>query len=178
MLKKKIWSGWGEEGGQSVLEFALVLPILVLLLMIPLDFFIYMNTQMTLSSAASECISRLDYPSVSSGTGGTTVMEVLVQDFSERLDPGMVTIEELNAGSSQKTDYTYYVYSSDLADPSDFAGQFESRPASYRFAQLNLQLSYERTAVTFWGALFLGNTYEVKTPVYSRNVYINGYTPG
>lgn len=177
-MKEILWRRCEEESGQSVMEFALILPILVLLLTLPLDFFIYMNTQMTLSSAASECISRLDYSDVSSGTGSNTVMEVLAQNFSERLDPGSVTIKELNAGSSEKNDYNYYVYSSELANPSDFGSQFETRPASYQFAKVQLQLSYERSAITFWGSLFLGQTYEVKTPVYSRNIYISGYAPG
>ncbi|WP_159442039.1 TadE/TadG family type IV pilus assembly protein [Clostridium sp. Marseille-P2415] len=166
-----------DESGQSVLEFALILPVLVLLLTLPVDFFLYMNTQMTLSSAASECISRLDYSDISSGTVSNKVMQVISQNFTERLDPGMVNIKELNAGSSNKNDYSYYVYSSDLADPSDFGSQFEARPGSYQYTEVQLQLSYERSAVTFWGTLFLGNTYEVKTPVYSRNIYISGNTP-
>lgn len=166
-----------DESGQSVLEFALILPVLVLLLTLPVDFFLYMNTQMTLSSAASECISRLDYSDLSSGTVSNKVMQVISQNFTERLDPGMVNIKELNAGSSNKNDYSYYVYSSDLANPSDFGSQFEMRPGSYQYTEVQLQLSYERSTVTFWGTLFLGNTYEVKTPVYSRNIYLSGYTP-
>jgi Flp pilus assembly protein TadG len=105
-----------NESGQSVIEFALILPILVLLLTIPVDFFLYMNTQMTLSSAAGDCISRLDYSDISSGTGSNKVKEVVSQNFTERLDPGKVQITELNAGSRNKNDYSYYVYSSDLAN--------------------------------------------------------------
>lgn len=166
-----------NESGQSVMEFALILPILVLLLTLPVDFFLYMNTQMTLSSAAGDCISRLDYSDISSGTESIKVKEVVAQNFTERLDPGKVQITELNSGSRNKNDYSYYVYSSDLANSSDFESQFEVRPGSYQFTDVQLQLSYERTSVTFWGALFLGNTYEVKTPVYSRNIYISGNTP-
>lgn len=176
-MKEKLWFLRKEENGQSVMEFALILPILVLLFTLPVDFFLYMNTQMTLSSAASESISHLDYSDIISGTGSNRVMEVIVDNYTERLDPGRVTIMELNAGSSDKNDYSYYVYSSDLSNPTDFGSQFEVRPGSYQFSEVQLQLSYERSPVTFWGALFLGNTYEVKTPVYSRNIYISGYTP-
>lgn len=176
--RRRFFRKWKGEEGQSVLEFALVLPILILLLTVPLDFFIYMNTQMNLSSAASECISQLEYSDILAGTEGTTVREVLEDNFAKRLEPEKVKVEELKAESSRKHNYTYYVYSSDLADPANFAGQFESRPASYQSSTLTLQLSYERRAVTFWGAMFLGNTYEVKTPVYTRNIFVNGYTPG
>jgi len=176
-MKEKLWSRRKEENGQSVMEFALILPILVLLFTVPVDFFLYMNTQMTLSSAASESINRLEYSDIYAGTGSNKVMEVIVQNFTERLDPGRVVIEELEAGLSNKNDYTYYVYSSDLANPADFGSQFEVRPGSYQFTEVQLQLSYERSPVTFWGTLFLGNTYEVKTPVYSRSIYISGYTP-
>lgn len=166
-----------DENGQSILEFALILPIIVLLFTAPVDFFICMNTKMTLSSAASECISRLDYSDVSSGTVSNKVTQIITQNFTERLDPLKVNIEELNAGSSHKNDYSYYVYSSDRANPSDFGSQFEVRPGSYEYTEVQLQLSYERSAVTFWGTFFLGNTYKVKTPVYSRDIYISGYTP-
>lgn len=165
------------ENGQSILEFALILPIIVLLFTAPVDFFICMNTKMTLNSAASECISRLDYSDVSSGTVSNKVTQTITQNFTERLDPLKVNIEELNAGSSRKNDYSYYVYSSDRANPSDFGSQFEVRPGSYEYTEVQLQLSYERSAVTFWGTFFLGNTYKVKTPVYSRDIYISGYTP-
>ncbi|WP_349672912.1 TadE/TadG family type IV pilus assembly protein [Lacrimispora sp.] len=166
-----------DENGQSILEFALILPIIVLLFTAPVDFFICMNTKMTLSSAASECISRLDYSDISSGTVSNKLTQIIMQNFTERLDPSNVNIEELNAGSSQKNDYSYYVYSSDLVNPSDFGSQFEVRPGSYEYTEIQLQLSYERPAVTFWGTFFLGNTYKVKTPVYSRDIYISGYTP-
>lgn len=166
-----------NESGQSVLEFALILPVLIMLLTLPVDFFLYMNTQMTLSSAAGDCIGRLDFSDIYSGTGSNKVMEVIGQNFTERLDPGKVHITQLDAGIMNKNDYSYYVYSSDLANPADFENQFEVRPGSYQYTDVQLQLSYERSAVTFWGALFLGNTYVVKTPVYSRNIYISGYTP-
>ncbi len=176
-MKEKLLSRWKKENGQSVIEFALILPIMMLLFTLPVDFFLKMNTQMTLSSAASECISRLEYSDIVSGTGSNEVMEVIVDNYTERLDPGRVNIKELNAGSSNKNDYSYYVYSSDLANPSDFGSQFEVRPGSYQYTEIQLQLSYERSPVTIWGTLFLGNSYEVKTPVYSRDVYISGYTP-
>ena len=122
-------------------------------------------------------MSHLDYSDISSGTVSNKVTQIIMQNFTERLDPSKVNIEELNAAVSQKNDYSYYVYSSDRSNPSDFGSQFEVRPGSYEYTEVKMQLSYERSAVTFWGTLFLGNTYKVKTPVYSRDIYMSGYTP-
>ncbi|WHH57945.1 TadE/TadG family type IV pilus assembly protein [Petroclostridium sp. X23] len=166
------------ETGQSLVEFAIILPILVLLLTLPVDFFRYVNTKMILSSAASESISRLNYASVSSGNAVNEIMQTINDYYGDRLDSSRVQIS-FNMGSLEDENYTYYVYSSAKAnpDPSHYWDQFEDRPASYQCMEVQVQFSYELSPITYWGVLFLGSTFDVQTPAYTRNVYAGGYTP-
>ena len=56
------------EGGQAIVEFALVLVLLIVLLMVPVDVFRYINTRMILNDAATDAVSRVNSDSIESGT--------------------------------------------------------------------------------------------------------------
>lgn len=166
-----------SEKGQAVVEFALCLSILLLMALAPVDYFRYIHTKIILSSAANESIGQLSYSSVISGTANGALMNAVTNYFGDRLDPDKVQIFYHYDGSVKKEDYTYYVYSSDRDDPTDYWNQFEGRQSNYEYAEVEVQLTYEITPVTFWGILYLGSTAEVKTPVYSRSIYAGGFTP-
>ena len=167
------------ESGQAIVEFAILLPVLLLLLMVPVDLYRYANTKMILKSAAGESLSRLTYPEVSSGAASASITDTITECFGEKLDAGKVEVSELNINPSITIDYPYYVYSSDRAsdNPDKFHEQFETRDSSYKTMEIQIQLKYPLTPVTFWGSLFLGDTFEVVTPVYTRDIYVVGYTP-
>ena len=167
-----------SEQGQSVVEFAVVLPVLILLFTVPIDFFRYINTRTLLCSAASESISQISYSSVQNNTLGADAMQLMQKTYGDRVDVGRVKISA-DSGSVEKKNYTYYVYSSDKAnaDPDDYWCQFDQRPSSYQCVDVRLQFSYDLTPVTIWGSLFFGDTFSVKTPIYTRSVYAGGYTP-
>ncbi len=176
-MKRKFQNWRKTETGQSLVEFAIILPILVLLLTLPVDFFRYINTKMILSSAASESIGQLNYASVSSGSAEADIKKMINDYYGDRLDNDKVQID-FNKGSLVKKNYTYYVYSSDKADPNplNYGKQFEKRPSSYQCMEIQVQFSYELSPITYWGVLFLGNTFDIKTPAYTRKVYAGGYT--
>lgn len=177
-MKRKLQNWRKAEKGQSLVEFAIILPLLVLLLTLPVDYFRYINTKMILSSAASESIGQLNYASVSSGNPVNNIRQTIKDYYGDRLDSGKVHID-FNKGSLKKENYTYYVYSSAKADPdpAHYWDQFEERPSSYQCMAVQVQLSYELSPVTYWGVLFLGDTFDVQTPAYTRNIYVAGYTP-
>ena len=165
------------ESGQAVVEFALIIPILILLITLPVDYFRYINTKMILCSAASESIGNLTYDSVKNHTIANDISAVLSVTYQDRLDVGNVMIENISTVDKGKIDYTYYVYSSAKHDPYNFGSQFEERPSNYKCTQINMQLTYEIEPITFWGELYLGgNKVKVETPIYSRSVYSGGYT--
>lgn len=168
-----------SENGQSIVEFALILPILILLLSLPVDLYRYMDMKVMLSNAASESIGELDYETMASGDGPQQIVQVVEDHYGDRLDHSKVQLKVLSEGGAVEIPYTYYVYSSALADPSpaNYWSQFESRAGNYQCAQVRLQLAYDMKPVTFWGSLFLGDSFEVKTREYSRNLYVRGYSP-
>lgn len=163
------------ECGQAIVEFALILPILLLLLLLPFDFYRCINMKMILNSAASESLCQVDYASIANGTLANDLMDIIRTTYGDQLDAGRVTVEKLDLGAKSTETYTYYVYSSDKADPGNFWNQFESRPSSYEGQHIELQLSYEIEPVTMWGEMFLGASYQVKSRSFSRTIYAGGY---
>lgn len=175
---KKWFLTWRQsEQGQSIVEFAIIIPILILLVMLPVDYFRYINTRMLLCSAASEGIGQLTYASIDNGTVSSDFINTLNTAYGDRLDIGRVTISTMNYGAVTKQNYTYYVYSSDKADPLNYWNQFDQRPASYQCAEVEIQLTYTIEPLTFWGSMYLGDKINITTPVYTRSVYAGGYTP-
>lgn len=164
------------ESGQAIVEFALILPLLLLILLLPIDFYRCINTKMILNSAASESLCQADYASVANGTLANDLMDTIRATYGDQLDAGRVTVEKLDLGAKSTETYTYYVYSSDKADPGNFWNQFESRPSSYEGQHIELQLSYEVEPITIWGEMFLGTSYQVKSRSFSRTIYAGGYT--
>ncbi len=177
-MKRKLQNWLNTEKGQSLVEFAIILPILILLLTLPVDYFRYINTKMLLNSAASESIGELSYTSASSGNPDNDIKQTLKDCYGDRLDSDKVQIS-IDKGIPEEKDYTYYVYSSAKADPDPlhFGEQFEERPSSYECMEVQMRFSYEMSPVTYWGTVFLDDTFEVKTPTYTRKIYAGGYTP-
>lgn len=170
---RKMWIE--NEHGQAIVEFALILPILLILLLLPIDFYRYIDMKMLLNSAASESLSQLDYASVSSGSTASNLMNTIHLTYGDQMDTGRVTINKLELGSTDTKNYTYYVYSSDKADPSNFWNQFEERPSTYQCQSVELQLSYELQPITFWGRWMLGSSCRINSRCFSRAIYAGGY---
>ena len=57
-----------EEDGQEIVEFALILTLLIVLLMVPVDVFRYANTRMILNDAATAAVTSVDYDSIEDNT--------------------------------------------------------------------------------------------------------------
>jgi len=178
-LAEKKQKSTAKENGQAIVEFALLLPVLMLLLLIPVDLYRYANAKMILKSAASESISQLTYADVNAGNTANAIRQTVEDYYGDKLDTGRVTISVLNEKPSVTENYTYYVYSSEKAveNPDNFWNQFESRNSSYKCMEVEVQMTYTLRPVTFWGSLLLGGSFDVVTPVYSRNIYVTGYMP-
>lgn len=169
--------GTENERGQAIVEFALILPILLIILLVPVDFYRCINATMTLNSAVSESLCQLEYSSVANNTVPNDLMSAIRSTYGDKLDVGMVTFKNLDVQSEDTENYTYYVYSSDRADPSNFWNQFEARPSSYQCQNVTVQLTYDLHPITPWGQMFLGSTYQVTSRNFSRALYAGGYTP-
>ncbi len=165
------------EKGQGIVEFAIILPILLLLLLVPIDLYRVINAKMVLKSAASESISKINYEDV--GTEGLegAILDIVDECFGDKFDMDKVEVSFLRESFPADKDYIYYVYSSDLADryPSNFQKQFDKRSSSYKYKEVELQMSYNIKPITIFGNMFIGDSFDVKTPIYKRDIYMSGY---
>lgn len=170
---------WRNEKGQGLVEFAIILPILLLLFLVPIDLYRVINTKMVLKSAASESIAKLNYEEINAGDLEGAILSTVDEYFGDKLNTGKIDILHLREGSSKDKEYTYYVYSSELAyeNDSDFQKQFDRRDSNYIYKEVELQMGYEVKPITLWGGIFIGDSFEVKTPIYKKDVYMSGYNP-
>lgn len=166
-----------REEGQAVVEFALVLIILIMLLCAPIDLFRYINMRTMLCSAASESLTRVTYASVEGDSLEQDVRGIMTQTYGDRIDMNTVRVMTRRNGDVTREDYSYYVYSSALANPNpmQYWSQFEKRPANYSWADIELQLAADFRPITFWGVMLLGDNVTVETPTYHMAVYAGGY---
>lgn len=171
-IKKKFI---GEEG-QSMVEFALILPIILLLLLVPVDIYRFAHTKMLLNSANSDIISQVTYvEGMSSDTVKTTIQEHLNRSYADILDVTNVQFDKVELGTLREVDYNYLMYTSEKEDEPVFQDKFQLRTdAKYQVRELEVQLSYTTEPATFWGAMFFGDTMHIESSPYKRTIYCGG----
>ncbi|MDO4788861.1 MAG: pilus assembly protein [Johnsonella sp.] len=172
---KKLLSCSSSERGQSIAEFTLILPIIMLLVMLPIDYARLMYTKMLLNTAATEALAQLEQGDLGGGVGGR-VINIIDVSYGDRLDVGRVSIESLSVGSLEKQDYIYYVYSSERA-LEDFEDQFDARPSNYSSGIVKMKLAMDVQPITFLGKQVLGSSVKIQSREYAREIYAQGYTP-
>jgi Flp pilus assembly protein TadG len=94
LKRKRFYRVGKEERGQAMVEFALVLPIFMLLIFAIVDFGMGFHAYITVTNSAREG-ARL-------GAVRGTQAEILkrVQDTSDTLDPSKMTVTVTNAGGA------------------------------------------------------------------------------
>lgn len=172
---KNIARRWRAEKGQSIAEFTLILPIIMLLAMLPIDYARLMYTKMLLNTAATEALAQLETDDITGGVAGN-VINIIDESYGDRLDVGRVSVENLTVGSKDKQDYIYYVYSSEKALEA-FENQFEARPSNYASYVVKMKLAMDVEPITFLGKQFLGSNVKIQSREYARDIYAEGYTP-
>ena len=169
-----------SEKGQAIVEFALCAVILVMLLTAPVDYFRFIFARMNLSSATSASLQQLSVVDVLANTEEAALKTLMGEYYGDRFNFDDVTIIYNEVGSATTINYPYPVYSSDRESYPNFQDKFDNRPANYTFREVTLKCTFEITPITFWGRLFFtpgGGNAVVETPVYSRDIYLEGFTP-
>lgn len=169
-----MFNKWKNEKGQSMTEFALILPLVLILMMVPIDAARIIHVKIALNSAATEAISQIDYSSL--GNISLKVNEVLNSSYGDVLDVGRVGIKTLSLGAKTKENYDYYVYTSEKAEKA-FPEQFDKRDGNFTSVGITLSLETELEPLTPLGKAIFGKKVKIDTRGYNRNVYLSGYTP-
>lgn len=164
-----------EEDGQEIVEFALIVTLLIVLLMVPVDVFRYANTRMILNDAATDAVSSVDYDSIEDKTYESKILTSVKNSYASRLND--VKIDSIVVQSDdQKIKYTREVFNSDNQDKLLYSEQFDPRNSNYHYKQVSLTLSCTEQAITPFGGMFFGGTeWTIKSDPKISNVSTKGY---
>lgn len=164
-----------EEDGQEIVEFALIVTLLIVLLMVPVDVFRYANTRMILNDAATDAVSSVDYDSIEHNTYKSKILKSVQDSYGSRLDN--VDIAEIKVQNDETRDpYTYHVFNSDKQGELLYADKFDGRSSNYHYKKVSLTLSCTEKAITPFGGMFFGGMHwTIKSDPETCNVYTKGY---
>lgn len=163
-----------EEDGQEIVEFALILTLLIVLLMVPVDVFRYANTRMILNDAATGAVTSVDYDSIEDNTYQSKIFNSVNASYGSRLSD--VQIVSFDVQNESKDDYTYQVFNSDKQNKTRYSEQFDGRKSNYHYKNVSLTLSCTEKAITPFGGMFFGGTdWTIKSDPKTCSVYTKGY---
>ena len=163
-----------EEDGQEIVEFALILTLLIVLLMVPVDVFRYANTRMILNDAATGAVTSVDYDSIEHNTYRRKILDSVQASYDSRLRN--VQIVSFDVQDETEDKYTYQVFNSDRQKDPQYSKQFDGRKSNYHYRNVSLTLSCSEKAITPFGGMFFGNTeWTIKSDPKTCSVYTKGY---
>lgn len=163
-----------EEDGQEIVEFALILTLLIVLLMVPVDVFRYANTRMILNDAATGAVTSVDYDSIEHNTYRRKILDSVQASYDSRLRN--VQIVSFDVQDETEDKYTYQVFNSDMQKDPQYSKQFDGRKSNYHYRNVSLTLSCSEKAITPFGGMFFGNTeWTIKSDPKTCSVYTKGY---
>ena len=167
-----------EEDGQEIVEFALIVTLLIVLLMVPVDVFRYANTRMILNDAATDAVSSVDYDSIEHHTYEDKILRSVQDSYGSRLNE--VKIDSIVVQSDETSDpYTYHVFNSDNQGKLLYSDKFDGRSSNYHYKKVSLTLSCTENAITPFGNMFFGGMiWTIKSDPETCNVYTKGYVQG
>ena len=164
-----------DEGGQGLVEFALVLPIFLLIIFMIIDFswLCYQRSSFNYGYLKASCEITADdlgdmdalekIPSLYTYTGAT-VSDQIKKSISESND-GILegNLKVVNATATlynKKDNYTIPNYKNEKEDANSIT----------RYMDLNAKLEYEITPLTFIGKTFIGDTVKIEKYLERTNI--------
>ncbi|MCI0503068.1 MAG: pilus assembly protein [Fusobacteria bacterium] len=151
-----------KELGQSLYEFAIVLPILIILIGFVVDIVRIVDTKLMIQSAAAESSLNIE----SRATMYHDVQDIL-ENYYARIDSEMLDAD-LMATADQRHYYNFNSYSQN----NSYVGTSQS---FFSFFDATVDLKYELNMITPLAKLMLGDTFIVESK-YTKMVYVGGFT--
>lgn len=154
------------ETAQSLLEFALVIPILLVILAAIFDFGRVVDAKFLIQSAASEGIQQLSAidGTISEAEINADILCIVENDYDDRLDLSKLTISSSVDGPIVK-DYLYHVKS---------GGIWVEVDSNITFANATVSLTYEVPIFFPITKLVLGESFPVSS-TSTAQVILAGY---
>jgi Flp pilus assembly protein TadG len=147
--------------GQSLVEFALILPLLLLMFGFLFDVGRIIDTKILLQSATHEGARQI----ISKSNMDNQVLSA-ISDYSDRLEFDKLTVIS-SASDTIKQNYTYHALKSD-------GYNFDQLSSYYTYFDATVTLKYELPIIMPNSKLFFGENFEI-TSSFTSQVYLDGY---
>lgn len=159
MLLKVVKKFYSNEGGQGLVQFAMVLPVLIIMLSMVVDLSRVINAKVLVNSAASECaryvVEKADEP----GTITSYIDHIIKVNYGDRLDISKLNAELSYEGDVEFEDYTYHKNKSDATGIA----------AQIKYRDMKIIVTYELDLVMPLSKLiFGGNTVKISSFYQTR----------
>lgn len=159
MLLKVVKKFYSNEGGQGLVQFAMVLPVLIIMLSMVVDLSRVINAKVLVNSAASECaryvVEKADEP----GTITSYIDHIIKVNYGDRLDTSKLNAELSNATGVYTEKYTYHKNISDK----------KGINATIKYYDMKITVTYELDLVMPLSKLiFGGNTFKISSFYQTR----------
>lgn len=138
-----------KETGQSLVEFALVLPVLLIILGMVVDIARIIDIKIVLKSAACDSVRN-----IKTDAGKLSEAERAVAAYYDRLDLSSLNIDVIKNNSSRRT-YNYHSRTADYM-------VFKTNQSYIDTFDVTVVLNYSVPVITPMGQLVLGKNFRVR----------------
>lgn len=152
-----------DEEGQSLVEFALLIPLLIALCFLPLDFFRCAVMKMNVETAACEAAGALTAENLDENT----VNDMVRRTYGDTLPDVSAS---LTVSGEKTKEYTYRVYCSD-------SDGFEERRSNYSYRTVTIKLTAKGKPVSPAGRAYYGEEWTVESGEIKKDVFMEGFDP-
>lgn len=152
------------EKGQSIIEFALVLPILLMFLGMAFDIGRVIDAKILVQSASSESIRQ-----VTSRSSMTGEINGVLATYYDRLDQSNLEVL-ISGGYSSKRYFTYHAYNN-----SHYPGYFVDRESYITYFDATVELTYKIKIITPMAQLVMGKE-KIVNSKFTRMITEGGFS--
>lgn len=151
-----------SEKGQSLVEFAMVLPILLIILGMAVDIARVVDAKILVQSAACESVRQ-----ISSRSTMTSEVNTVLATYYDRLNKTKLTTS-VTATSTSNRNYTYHAYNS-------LTGKFVDKSSYIKYFDATVNLTYKVPIITPMAQLVMGKE-KVINSKFTRMILEGGFS--
>lgn len=151
-----------SERGQSLVEFAMVLPILLIVLGMAVDIARVVDAKILVQSAACESVRQ-----ISSRSTMSSEVNTVLATYYDRLNKTKLTTN-LTATSTSNRNYTYHAYNSSTK-------KFVDQSSYIKYFDATVNLTYKVSVITPMAQLVMGKE-KVINAKFTRMILEGGFS--
>ena len=151
-----------REKGQSLVEFAMVLPILLVLLGMAVDIARVIDAKILIQSAACESVRQ-----ITSRSTMTTEVNTVLSTYYDRIDSSKL-VKNISGSSTDFRYYTYHAYNS-------YYNSFVDRASYIKYFDATVNLTYTVPIITPMAQLVMGKE-KVISSQFTRMILEGGFS--